>query len=343
MTSRELVIKTLNHEPTPRIPRDLWLPAGEESIPTEALAELNVRYPSDIVQPEVVPVAGKKSQNKPNKGGDFTDVWGCVWHVAPQEKSPAELQLKLSPLAENDKIASYQPPTELLDRSRFAKVNKGCHATNRFVLAWSEARPFDRLRFLRGNDAALVDLARGTKNIRGLLAMIHDLACKEIELWAETDVDGVVFRDDWGTADGMLIASEMWREIFRPLYRDYCRILHAKDKFVFFHSDGNFYDIFSDLIKLGIDAIHSQMHLMDVDRMAKRYRGRVTFWGEMDRRKLQEPGSAEEFRKAVLAVRKSLDFGSGGVIAQCGWEPGMDIKTVAAFYEQWLVQVPTRA
>jgi hypothetical protein len=82
---------------------------------------------------------------------------------------------------------------------------------------------------------------------------------------------------------------------------------------------------------------------MDVDRMAKRYRGRVTFWGEMDRRKLQEPGSAEEFRKAVLAVRKSLDFGSGGVIAQCGWEPGMDIKTVAAFYEQWLVQVPTRA
>ena len=27
MTSRELVIKTLNHEPVPRVPRDLWIPA----------------------------------------------------------------------------------------------------------------------------------------------------------------------------------------------------------------------------------------------------------------------------------------------------------------------------
>ena len=89
-------------------------------------------------------------------------------------------ELKQSPLAEAEKIASYQPPMELLDRSRFAKVNKSCLATNRFVLAWSEVRPFDRLRFLRGSEAALVDLARGTKEVRDLLAMLHDFNCKEI-------------------------------------------------------------------------------------------------------------------------------------------------------------------
>jgi hypothetical protein len=342
MTPRELVIKTLNHEPTPRTPRDLWLPSGEESIPTDAFAELNIRYPTDIIPPEVTPVVGKKSQAKPNKDGDVTDAWGCLWHIDPQQPA-SEPKLKASPLAEADKIAAYHPPAELLDRTRFAKVNKSCHATNRFVLAWSEVRPFDRFRFLRGNDTALVDLARGTKNGRNLLAMIHEAACKEIELWAETDVDGVVFRDDWGKADGMVISAEMWREIFRPLYRDYCKILHEKDKFVFFHSDGNFLEIFGDLIKTGVDAVHSQMYLMDVDRLAKRYRGRVTFWGEMDRRMFRDVGSVEEFRAAVLAVRKSLDFGSGGVIAQCAWEPGVDIRTLAAFFEQWLVQVPMRA
>ena len=196
----------------------------------------------------------------------------AVEHGAPPE-------LKQSPLAEAEKIASYQPPMELLDRSRFAKVNKSCLATNRFVLAWSEVRPFDRLRFLRGSEAALVDLARGTKEVRDLLAMLHDFNCKEIELWAETEVDGVAFRDDWGSAEGLLIAPEMWREIFRPLYREYCKILHAKDKFVFFHSDGHIGDIFSDLVKVGIDAIHSQLHLMDAERLTKRFRGRVTFWG----------------------------------------------------------------
>jgi uroporphyrinogen decarboxylase len=337
MTSRELVVKTLNHDPVPRVPRDLWLLPSDDALPPDEVAEMNVRYPSDIIQPEVVPLHGKKSQGKATKAGDFTDAWGCVWHVGEQGGSP---ELKVSPLAEAGKIASYQPPAELLDRSRLAKVNKSCASTNRFVLGWSEVRPFDRLRFLRGSEAALVDLARGTKDIRSLLAMLNDFALKEIELWAQTDVDGVVFRDDWGTPDGMLIAAEMWREIFRPFYREYCKILHAKDKFVFFQSDGNILDIFGDLAKSGIDAIHSQLHLMDVERLAKRFRGRVTFWGEMDRKRMHNPGTPDEFRKTVLAIRKALDFGSGGVIAQCPWEPGVTIQTVAAYFEQWLAPLP---
>jgi uroporphyrinogen decarboxylase len=333
MTSRELVIKTLNHEPVPRIPRDLWLPVAEEVLRPDEVSEINLRYPGDIVHPEVAPVQGKKTQAKPNKSGEFTDAWGCGWRIALQDPAP---QLISSPLSEAGKIAAFQPPADLLDRNRFAKVNKSCQATNRFVLAWSEVRPFDRLRFLRG-ETTLVDLARGTKDIRSLLAMLHDFACKEIDMWAKTDVDGVAIRDDWGTADGLLVSTEMWRDLFRPLYRDYCKILHAHDKFVFFHSDGNVIDILGELIKLGVDAVHLQMHIMDVERLAKRYRGRVTFWGGMDPQRLREPGSSDEFHKAVLAIRKALDFGAGGVIAQCQWEPGMKLQTIASFFEQWLI------
>ena len=174
--------------------------------------------------------------------------------------------------------------------------------------------------------------------------MLHDFACKELELWAETDVDGVAFRDDWGTADGLLIAPEMWRELFRPLYREYCRILHAKDKFVFFHSRRQHFRHFR---RPGQDWASTpstrSLRLMDVERLAKRYRGRVTFWGGMDCRRLHEPGPADEFREAVLAVRKALDFGSGGVIAQCQWDPGVPLQTVATFFEQWLVPLPMHA
>ena len=340
MTSRELVIKTLNHEPVSRIARDLWLACGEDALGSDVLAEMNVRYPSDIVQPELAAAQAKKPTGKASKSGDSTDPWGCVWHQDDCGGSP---ELKASPLSEAEKIAGYQPPAELLEKARFAKVNKSCAATNRFVLAWSEVRPFDRLRFLRGGEAALVDLARGTKDMRGLLAMLHDFACKELELWAETDVDGVAFRDDWGTSEGLLVNAEMWRELFRPLYREYCRILHAKDKFVFFHSDGNIGDIFGELVKVGIDAIHAQLAIMDVDRLAKRFRSRVTFWGGMDCRRLREPGPPEQFRESVLAIRKALDFGSGGVIAQCQWDAGVPLQTVATFFEQWLVPLSMRA
>ena len=338
MTSRELVIRTLNHEPIPRVPRDLWIPDIEDPSRVDEVAEINARYPSDIVTLEVEPLHVKRSHGK-GKAGECTDAWGCTWQVA-NDIAGSQPTLKQSPLAEASRIAAYQPPAEPFDRSRFAKANKLCPATNRFVLAWSEVRPFDRLRFLRGGEAAMVDLARCTKDIRGLLAMLHDLACKELERWAETEVDGVAFRDDWGSPDGLLIAPEMWRDLFRPMYRDYCKILHAKDKFVFFQSDGDISEIFGDLVKLDIDAIHSQLGLMNVERLAKRYRGRVTFWGGADRRQLCNPGTAEEFRESVLAVRRALDFGHGGAIAQCLWDRDVRLQTIAAFFEQWLVPLP---
>ena len=65
MTSRELVIKTLNHEPVPRVARDLWSPLGADWPRADDLAEMNVRYPSDIVQPEAAFAQGKKTQGKP--------------------------------------------------------------------------------------------------------------------------------------------------------------------------------------------------------------------------------------------------------------------------------------
>jgi uroporphyrinogen decarboxylase len=210
------------------------------------------------------------------------------------------------------------------------------------VLGWSDTRPFDHLCSRQGGEAAMVELARNTKAVREQLSAIHDFACKELELWAASEVDGVAIRDDWGTQEGLSGSPEMWREVFRPFYKEYCKILHAKDKFVFFHSHGDTFDLFGDLVKLGVDAIHVSAHLSKIGRLAKKHRGRVTFWCEMDREQLRNPGSLNDFRQDVLAIRKELDFGGGGVIARCPWEQGIRIQTAAAFFEQWLVQLSMR-
>jgi hypothetical protein len=336
MTSRELVIHTLNHDATPYAPRDLWISPGMESTHADAIAEIGIRFPNDIVPPEMEPAIGKRSQGKAHKVGTFTDAWGCGWQIAEKGAEPT---LSFSPLAES-KAAEYHPPVELLQAGRYAKVNKSCEGTNRFVLAHSETRPFDRLRFLRG-DKALMDLARGTKEIRSLLGMLHDFFCKELEILANTEVDGVVFRDDWGSDDSMLIATEMWREIFKPLYRDYCKILQAKDKFVFFSSKGHIVDIIGDLAKIGVDAIHSEIQKMEVEKLAKRFRGRVTFWGELDLHALGAP-NLNQVKENSLKIRRALDYGSGGVIVQCRWTPDISLQTIAAVFEPWLVPLSMR-
>ena len=157
MTSRELVIKTLNHEPVPRVARDLRVPALEEGLRDEEIAELAVRYPSDLVTPEVPMLRGKRMPAKPVRPADWTDAWGCVWHLGGESRLP---EVKHAPLADAAKIASYQPPAEVLEHSRFAKASKMSAATSRFLLVWSEIRPFERLRMLRGDEAALADLSR---------------------------------------------------------------------------------------------------------------------------------------------------------------------------------------
>jgi uroporphyrinogen decarboxylase len=337
MTSRELVIRTLNLEPTDRAPRDLWIAPGMETTHADALAEINLRFPCDIIQPEVALPVGKRTRGKPNRTDEYTDAWGCTWQVIQPSIPPV---LKSSPLAEKGKIAEFRPPLELLDSARFSQVNKSCESTSRFVLAWSEAQLFDRLRWLRGSDVALVDLARGTKDVRNLLKILHEFCCKEMEIWANTEVDGVIIRDDWGTADSLVLSLEMWREIFKPLYHEYFKILHAKDKFVFFYSNGYILDIIGDLIKEGVDAIHLQLHLMDVEKLAKRFRGRVTFWAEIDPQGVLRSGNLSQVREAVLRIRRALEFGSGGVIAQCQWDSDVPLQVIAAVFEQWLAPLP---
>ena len=202
-------------------------------------------------------------------------------------------EIKKPILADLSAIGSYQLPWELLDKADFSRVNEACAKSERFVKVGTHARPFERLQFLRGTENALADLAYGTPEVMGLLRQLHEFYVREMEMWAATDVDGVAFMDDWGSQNALLISPAMWREIFKPLYADYCRILRKAGKFVFFHSDGNISSIYPDLVEIGIHAVNSQLFCMNIEELGVRHRGKVTFWGEIDRQHLLPFGTPE--------------------------------------------------
>jgi len=340
MTSRDLVIAALNHQPVERIPRDLHCEPGVKMLRADEMAEIEVRYPRDVVSPDFKYPAGSRAKGKPYQRGEYTDAWGCTWHVAQRGTIG---RIEHPPLGEAAKVDAWQPPFELLNGAKLGRVNRSCAAESRFVLARTQTRPLDRIRFLRGSTAALRDLGQGTKRIRGLLARLHDFSCREMEMWAGSDVDGVALRDDWGAANGLMASAEIWEDLFQPLYHEYCEILHAKDKFVFFHSDGDIFDLFKGLVDTGIDAVRAQLLSMKVERLAKRFRGKVTFWGEADLPQCSNGGNPEQLTEAVVRLRRALDFGSGGVIASCQWADDVPIGHVATVFEQWMLPLPMHA
>lgn len=332
MTGRDRVVATLNHQATDRPARDLWaLPYVSLFEPDELNAVLS-EFPCDIGRPELSPGSNDADLQHMARPGAYTDDWGSVWEIA----EPGVVgEVKQPAVAEWSRLDSFQPPRHLVRDRDLAHVNRACDESDRFMLSGISARPFERLQFLRGTENTFMDLAYGTAEVGRLLEMIHEFYLTDVKSWAASNVDAVFMMDDWGTNRALLISPEMWRQFFKPLYRAYCDIIHAADKYAFFHSDGNIEAIYGDLIEVGMDAINSQLFCMDIEGLAGQYKGRVTFWGEIDRQHVLPFGSPEEVRAAVRRVREAMDDGHGGVIAQCEWGVANPTENIRAVFEAW--------
>jgi hypothetical protein len=90
-----------------------------------------------------------------------------------------------------------------------------------------------------------------------------------------------------GSQQGLLLHPDIFRKIFKPMYREYVEIARSHGKHVFMHSDGYILDIIPDLIEVGIDALNAQVFCMGLKELGDRFRGRITFWGEIDRQRLE--------------------------------------------------------
>ena len=181
-----------------------------------------------------------------------------------------------------------------------------------------------------------MDLAYATSDIRKLIEIVHDFYLKNVTLWAKSNVDAVFLMDDWGTNQSLLISPDTWRAVFKPLYKEYCDIIHGEGKSVFFHSDGHITSICEDLVEIGVDALNAQLFCMDIEELGQRFRGKITFWGEIDRQHVMPFGTPDDVRKAVQRVCSALAVSGGGVIAQCEWGKDNSQENVEAVFKSWL-------
>lgn len=332
MTGRERVKAALTHTQPDRVPRDLWALPYVSLFCKEELDEVLRRFPLDISRPELSPGSGDTEIEHLSRAGKYTDEWGSVWNVG----EPGIIgEVKQPVMADWSALSTYQPPWDLIRKRDLSHANRQCEKSDLFMLSSVCARPFERLQFLRGTENVFMDLAYGPTELFKLIEMIHEYYLADVTNWASSNVDAVFIMDDWGSNLALLINPDTWREVFKPLYRDYCDIIHTAGKFVFFHSDGNIESIYGDLIEVGMDAINSQLFCMDIERLAERYKGKITFWGEIDRQYVLPFGSLADVYAAVRRVREALDDGTGGVIAQCEWGKDNSRDTIETVFKAW--------
>ncbi len=337
-SSREIVRRTLTFENPERIPYQIWLLPWADIHYPEAVEEINRRWPSDFIGTDYFYRSSSKVKGDPYKVGEFTDEWGCVFRNI-QEGIIGEVENPMIKDISNWK--DVKPPYEQLPEggieinAAYDKIKASYDSTDKFVIANICPRPWERYQFIRGTQNALIDVLMPDYGFKDLLGKINAFSLREIELWVKAEVDAISFMDDWGSQNQLLIQPELWREYFKPIYRAYCDAAKAEGKFVFMHSDGFIEDIYPDLIEIGVDAINSQLFCMDMDYLGAIARGKITFWGEIDRQWILPDPNPQIARAAVKKVYDKLYDPSGGIIAQFEFGLGANPEAAIAVFDEW--------
>jgi len=319
MTSREIVKKALSYEEVPRVP-----------IEVDSVIK---GFISDIDSPTYSYGKGN-SFGIPNKKGIYGDTWGSVWQCG---EDGVKGEVKVPLLGDWGKLDTFQPPWASLKEADLSSVNRQCGESDKFMMKMWSTEPFQRMQYLRGTENLFMDLAYGETEVYKLRDMVHEFYLKEVEMWVNTDVDGIHLEDDWGTQLSLLISPQMWREYFKPMYKDYCDLAHSKGKYFIMHSDGNISDIIPDLIEIGVNGINAQLDCMDVEKLAEDFHGKIAFWGGFDRQYLLPFGTSEDIRKEVRRIGKAfLKYKRTGIIGQCFMDKGSKIENGVALYEEWI-------
>ncbi|MDZ7372683.1 MAG: hypothetical protein ONB23_01820 [candidate division KSB1 bacterium] len=323
MTPRERVRRAVLFQSPDRIPiRYYNLPGAYDRL-GEKLLELYRRYPPDWPLPERLLHSWETTHFAE---GSEVDEWGCVWENAG---FGIEGQVKVHPLADWSRFDSYEPPDPRTNLDCPWDGKRPAELEDYFViLRAGGGRLFERMHFLRGYESLLEDMVLERERVLRLrdLVLKHTLA--QLELQLEIDADAFWFMDDWGTQRQLMIRPDVWRELFKPAYKEIFDRIHKAGKFVFFHSDGYILEIIPDLLELGVDILNPQFSCFQLEELAELCAGRVCVQSDVDRQHLLPRGRPEEIWEYVWNVFRLFGSENGGLIAHAEIGPDVPLRNV---------------
>lgn len=314
MTSREIVRKTVLFQNPERMAYDL---------PPE--------FGTDFDR-----AAGGMNPSVDARPRNGRDDWGAVWENIGISNLG---QVKEYPLKDWSEIDKLSIPDIALP-SRWTNLEGGRRrAGDRFWLAGG-CSLYERVHFLRGLENAWTDIYDAPEELGRLIDLLADMNIYAVRKYAAAGVDGIIWCDDWGLQDRLMISPEKWREIWKPRYARVYREAHKLGLFTFLHSCGYIMDILDDLIDAGLDVIQmDQQQNMGLGLLSERFGGRITFWCPVDIQNTMVQGTLDEIRRYARRMAGTLGKPQGGFIAK--WYPdpvgaGHRPEAVKAMSEEFL-------
>ena len=374
MTSRDRVLRALNHQEPDRVPLDLG-GTHDSSIVVEGYERLKAHFgvstPTQIMQrmtraatvDEAVLqalgidtraiVIGSPRRSVAAELGprEYRDMWG-VERVHPeggyyydQRRAPLEGSITVADVRRHTWPDPEDPGLLEGMTARLAWIRAHTEAAAILTLP----APFVHLsQFIRGFQDWYTDFILGTDVLEALFDAVLDvtirIAERELEAFGR-DVDVVRCGDDLGGQNGLQVGREHYLRYIKPRHAKFFhRVRELTPAKLMFHSCGSIVDILPDLIETGVQIINPvQVTARGMDpAFLKREFGRdLVFWGGTDSQKTLPFGTAEEVRAMVARLIDTFGPGGGFVFSSChNIQPDVPLENVLAMFAQAREHVP---
>lgn len=297
MNSREIVRRTLEYSGPERL---------AASFPEPYWRDLRgTHYQLVGYKPEWQTVAPGRQE--------YVDEWGNTW---ARLDTTSKGEPYRGVLEDWSRLDSLELP-DLANPANFDGVRAVCSdpANDRFTTGGLPGFPFNIARYMRNLDNFFMDLLLEPERVDVLLTRLEDLLAATIVQYAKAGVDAVMFPEDWGTQESLMISPELWRKTFKHRFEHLCSVAHENGIKVFMHSCGKTTSIIPDLIDAGIDVLQfDQPQLHGLDNLA-RFHGKITFWCPVDIQKTLQTRDEAVIRAAAAEMVRKLGGPEGGFIA----------------------------
>jgi hypothetical protein len=288
MTSRDLIHRVTAFAGAARIGLNLPPPWG-----------------SDLVFGGLAPAPGFDPQRR--REGDaevWLDEWGNTWK---RLGGISKGEVAQGAITDWSQLGSYRPP-DLGLPARYDKARRAfAEAPGKYRIGGIPGCAFNVSRYIRRLENFLADCLLEPDRVRALNRLVMGELEKAVRGMAAAGADAVMFPEDWGTQDRLLMSPETFRRLFRPELERLCGVARDAGVAVWMHSCGAIGAIIPDLIAAGVRVLQfDQPALHGIDHLAAAYGGRVTFMCPVDIQRTLQSRDEEAIRAEAEHLVEAL-------------------------------------
>ena len=324
MTSREIILRAINFEGPERIGLTF---SGDRVHDLVSAGPKRGTY----ANPENIRIEGQFEVSE--------DEWGNTWHRIRGMSKGGEVR---DPVLKDWKDLDSLTLPDYTDPARYEAARETFAAhPDHYRLGGLPGFPFAIMRYMRSIEVFLQDVLLHRDEVDELQRRVIGVIKDAVRRMADAGADGLFYCEDWGTQERLLVSPALWRDLFKPGYREIIAEADRCGLAVWMHSCGCITSIIEDLIEVGIKVLQfDQPALHGIDDLSRNFGGRIAFWTPVDIQRTLQTGDRDLIRAEAKALCEKLGGFNGGFIAKnygdlhgIGVDPEWDQWAYDAFVE----------